>query len=85
MSDTESILEEASTVLDSVVLGALVVWVGIHSEEVAVVNDSLVRSIDPGSPCIDVTNWNTAQSGSSNQGSDALDIVDDGSGFSPNV
>jgi hypothetical protein len=73
---TESILEESRSVLDAVGLGSLEIWVGIHSDPVASADNSIVRSVDPGSPSVDVTNGSPAQRSAGNGGSNLTDIID---------
>lgn len=59
-------------------MSVLEVWVGINTDPITVVNNSLVGTIDPGSPSIDVTNRSSAQSSTSNGRSNLLDVIDEG-------
>jgi hypothetical protein len=60
----EGFVEERSTLVNAVGLGVLEVWVGINTDPVTGIDDSVVGTVDPGSPGIDVSDTNTAQSSS---------------------
>lgn len=77
----ESFVEERSTLVNTICLGILEVWVGINTNEVTSIDDSVVRSVNPGGPGINVANSDTAQSGVCNSSSNLADVVDDDRGF----
>jgi hypothetical protein len=51
----ESLVEERSTLVNAVVLGVLEVWVGINTDPVTSIDNSIVGSVNPSRPGIDVT------------------------------
>jgi len=57
----EGFVEERCTLVNAVGLGVLEVWVGINTDPVTGIDDSVVGSVDPGSPGIDMADTNTAQ------------------------
>lgn len=59
-------MEETWAVLDAVGLGSLEVWVGVHSDPIASIDDGLVRAVDPSSPGVDVTDGGSAQGSTGN-------------------
>jgi hypothetical protein len=71
---TESILEETWAVLDAVGLGGLEVWVGVHSNPIASIDDGLVRAVDPSSPGVDVTDGGSAQGSIGNGGTNLANV-----------
>jgi hypothetical protein len=75
-------LEEARSVLNAVGLSGLEVWVGIHSDPVDGVDDGLVRSVDPSSPGVNVTDGGSAQRSTSNGSSNLSDVGGEGSRIS---
>jgi hypothetical protein len=54
----ESVIEELCAGPNAVDHGVLEVWVGVHSNEIGRIDDSLVRTVDPGSPGVNMTDLN---------------------------
>ena len=54
-------------VTDCIAHGVLEVRISVHPNEVGRVDDSIIRRVDPGSPCIDNTNWSTPSRSPSDQ------------------
>jgi len=77
--------ESGVTVCDAVGLGVLVVWVGIHAEEVGSINHGLVAAIDPRGPGVDVANWLSSCASASDGGSNLSDIGNDRGWFRTRV
>jgi hypothetical protein len=55
---TESVIEELLAGLNAVDHGVLEVWVGVHSNEIGRIDDSLVGTVDPSSPGVNMTDLN---------------------------
>lgn len=73
----ESLVEERGSVLDTIGLSVLEVWVGVESNPVTVGDNLSGGRINPGSPSVDVADGNSAQRRASKLSSDLLDIGDD--------
>lgn len=74
LCDIEGIIKEGYSAIDAIGLCGLVVWVSVHSDPVASLNDGRIRSIDPSSPCVDVTDENFTQRSTGNGRSNLTDI-----------
>jgi len=77
----ESLLEEVFALSDVVCHGVLEVWVGVNSDPVACGDNSRVRSINPGSPGVNVTNWGLLKSGTLDGIAESGNVTRDGSGI----
>ncbi len=57
----EGFVEESSSLVDAIGFGVLEVWVGINTDPVGGTDDSVVGSVHPSSPGVDVADSNAAQ------------------------
>ena len=80
-----SIEEHLLAILNAVGLRVLEIGVRIHPDEIGSGNDSVVGTIDPGSPCVDMAHGDPAQSSPCNGISHLGDVVRDGLGVGPNT
>jgi len=61
LSCSQRSIEQTLAIIDAVGHCVLEIWVCVHSDEVAGINDSVDPTFGPGSPGINVTNWNVGQ------------------------
>lgn len=77
-SSVVGVEEQRLAILDGVGLGVLEVRVCVDADEIGGCDDSSVGRVDICGPCVDMTDWGSAQNGASQSLFDSIDAAHDG-------
>ncbi len=71
------IKEQCVTTFNCIAHGILEVGVSVHAEKIHPVDDRIVRSIDPSSPCVDMAHGLAIRRGASDEIANLRDVIGD--------